>query len=196
MMSRIASRVVVALAAAVPFCVSASPAGAQRPDSTRRAVQRPQPQPASSDTIKPPISPRRAFFLSFLIPGSAQTILGRNKAAALLMLFEGVTISMIRESGADIREARRTVNDTIVVSWRGSSGNTQATTPVVVPPRFDNAYVAVRRSHQEDWIAVLIANHLFAGADAYVAANLWDVPTQLSVRSGPTGPMIVASIPW
>jgi len=43
---------------------------------------------------------------------------------------------------------------------------------------------------------VLIANHLFAGADAYVAANLWDVPTQLSVRSGPTGPMIVASIPW
>ena len=112
------------------------------------------------------------------------------------MLFEGVAISMIRESGADIREARRTANDTIVVSWRSPSGNTESTMPQLVPSRFDNAYVAVRRSHLEDWIAVLVANHLFAGADAYVAAHLWDVPAQLSVRSGANGPIVVASIHW
>jgi len=188
-----ASRVVVAFVGALLLCVSAARVDAQRPDTTRRAVQRAQPSP--NDTIQPPLSPRRAFFYSFIVPGSAQTILGRNKAAALLMLFEGVAISMIRESGAEIREARRTEGDTIVVSWR-SSGNTEATTPQVVPPRFDANYVIVRRSHQEDWIAVLIANHLFAGADAYVAAHLWDVPAQLSVRSTPGGTMVVASIPW
>ena len=33
-----------------------------------------------------------------------------------------------------------------------------------------------RRLHYEDWLAVLVFNHLIAGADAYVAAQLWDLP--------------------
>jgi hypothetical protein len=39
----------------------------------------------------------------------------------------------------------------------------------------------------EDWIAFIIANHLFSGADAYVAAHLWDLPTQIEVKPAPGG---------
>ena len=188
------SAVRLALIGALLLGVPLTPIAAQRPDSSRTVgVQRVQRSPA--DTIQPPISPRRAFFYSFFAPGSAQAILGRHKAAALIMLFEGVSLAMIRESSADVHEARRTRNDTIVVSWVSSSG-TQLTTPQVAPPRFDNEYVATRRSHVEDWIAVLIANHLFAGADAYVAAHLWDVPAQLGMRSTPNGTAVVASLTW
>jgi hypothetical protein len=190
---RSVSRVAFISTVVVLACLTTTSADAQRRDTTRtRPVQRVQPTPA--DTVRPPLSPRRAFFYSFLVPGSAQSILGRHKAAALTMLFEAVSIAMIRESAADVHEARRTENDTIVVSWVSSGG--QATTPQVVPPKFDANYVATRRSHLEDWIAVLIANHLFAGADAYVAAHLWDVPAQLSIRSGASGPVLVASIAW
>ncbi|MHB2034584.1 MAG: hypothetical protein ACYCVE_14605, partial [Gemmatimonadaceae bacterium] len=44
-----------------------------------------------------------------------------------------------------------------------------------------------RRAHVEDWIAVLVANHLFSGLDAYVSANLWDLPAELSVHPTSTG---------
>ena len=32
----------------------------------------------------------------------------------------------------------------------------------------------------EDWIALLVFNHLVSGADAFVAAHLWDLPAQVS----------------
>ena len=37
------------------------------------------------------------------------------------------------------------------------------------------------------------SNHFIAGADAYVAANLWDVPTDVSVSPAPGGRMAVIS---
>ena len=68
---------------------------------------------------------------------------------------------------------------------------------MVVPPHFDADYVAIRRSHVEDWIAVLIANHLFSGADAYVAAHLWDLPAQIKVSQRPNGTSVIAArINW
>ena len=49
----------------------------------------------------------------------------------------------------------------------------------------------------EDWITLLIVNHFIAGADAYVAANLWDVPADVSVAPAPGGRMaVVARIKW
>ena len=98
---------------------------------------------------------------------------------------------MIRESAADLHEARRMANDTVVVSYADASGN-----PTVVPPRFGDADVHTRAAHVEDWIALLVANHLFAGADAYVAANLWDVPARLGLRMLPHGAVVSASLKW
>jgi hypothetical protein len=66
--------------------------------------------------------------------------------------------------------------------------------PVLQQSGFTDALINVRRAHVEDWVAFLVGNHLFAGADAYVAAHLWDLPTQVSVRPGPNGTMIGARL--
>jgi hypothetical protein len=175
----------LALAAAVAG-VAALPArlAAQRPDSTppREAIRSLATVPP--DSLHPPISARRAFFYSFLVPGSAQSILGRNKAAAAFMLVEAICISMIRESGADVHEARRMANDTLIVSYVDPSGNPAVTT---APPRFGSAEIRTREAHVEDWAALLVGNHLFAGADAFVASHLWDVPVHVGMRLAPGG---------
>ena len=182
--------------------VVAASAGAQRPDTTRRGADTTRrgvdtTHVPVADSLKPPISPRRAFFYSFLAPGYAQTVLGRHRAAAAFVFVEAMCVAMIRESGADAHEARRMQNDTTVVSY---------VNPPSIPPgdMFGHNEVASRESHVEDWVALLVANHLFAGADAFVAANLWDVPARLAIRvvpvGGRTGPFggaaVTASLRW
>src|SRR5215470_14004600 len=115
---------------ATPACLSA-----QRPDSLP-AIRSLATVPP--DSIRPPISARRAFFYSFLVPGSGQAILGRNKAAAAFMLVEAICISMIRESGADVHEARRLANDSVIVSYVDANGNPAI---VTAPPRFGSAEI-------------------------------------------------------
>jgi hypothetical protein len=164
-----------------------SAAGAQRPDSAR---VRPAPAAtsATSDSLRPPISPRKAFFLSFLAPGYSQSVLGRHKAASAFLLVEAITVVMIRESAADLHEARRFANDSLVLAYDANLN------PTKIRGRFGDEEVKTRRAHVEDWIALLVANHLFAGADAFVAANLWDVKPKLGLRSTPSGTMLTASI--
>jgi hypothetical protein len=173
----------VALAAA--GSVAASPAAAQQRDTAARAT-------AAAESPKPPISPRRAFLFSFLAPGYSQSVLGRHKAAAAFLFVEAVSVVMIRESAADAHEARRMVDDTVIVSY-GANGKPVATTG----PRFGGADVRTREAHVEDWVALLVANHLFAGADAFVAAHLWDVPAHLGLRVLPgSGAAVSASFKW
>jgi hypothetical protein len=43
-------------------------------------------------------------------------------------------------------------------------------------------------------LAVLAFNHLFAGADAFVSAQLWNVPVELSAIPRPSGAVFVATI--
>jgi hypothetical protein len=102
---------------------------------------------------------------------------------------------MIGESAAGVREARRLSGDIIVTSYVDASGAAKSP-PDTVLRRFDDGYVRTRQSQVEDWIAFLIANHLFSGADAYVAANLWDVPTQLRIRAFPGGAFVGARLSW
>ena len=164
----------------------ASVAAAQRPDSARAVPL--QPVSSAADSLRPPISPRRAFLYSFLAPGYAQSVLGRHKAASAFILVEAISIAMIRESAADVREARRFQNDSLILSYDGSL------TPNTRPGNFGSQYVKTRRAHVEDWIALLVANHLFAGADGFVAANLWDVKPKLAFRASPTGATLTATI--
>lgn len=137
-----------------------------------------------ADSINPPISPRRAFFYSFLAPGSAQSILGRHKAAAAFLVVEAICVAMIRESGADVHEARRSVGDSVVVSYVDPLGNPAVTK---VAPRFSSTEVHTREAHVEDWAALLVGNHLFSGADAFVASHLWDVRVHVGMRAMPAG---------
>lgn len=135
---------------------------------------------APATELRPPLSPRRAFVYSLALPGYAQSLLGRGRTGTLLLAFESVALVMIRESAGSLREARRNLADSVIVSYVDGSG-----APAIRYERtpFSSALVRSRQEQLEDWIAVLAGNHLFSAIDAYVAAHLWDVPMEVAVRS-------------
>ena len=180
-----------ALATAV-LVFGAATARAQRTDSARVAPAR----PPAVDTVtrpipRPPLSPRRAFLYSFLLPGYSQSVLGRPTAGAIFVLSESIALAMLRESRADLDEARRLRTDSLVVIGVDATGaEIKAASP------YTDELVDVRRGHVEDWVAFIIANHLFAAADAYVGAHLWDLPSQISVRRTRGGTVLAARLRW
>jgi hypothetical protein len=152
-------------------------AGAQRVDTAAVTVRVP----------RPPLSPRRAFLSSLVVPGYAQSVLGRPNAAALFILTEAIAILMVRETTTELRQARRLERQSTlkVDSLPAFFVNPATGVPDTVfrAARYTAALVRSRRAHLEDWIAALVANHVIAGADAFVAAHLWDVPVQVGLRS-------------
>ena len=168
---------------------------AQRADSAKAAASRPAVQPPKIDTTRtlapqPPLSPRRAFLYSLLVPGFGQSRLGRPTAGAIFVFTESVAIAMLRESSADLREARLFRTDSLV-----TIGNDPLTgTAVSQKSPYNDALISIRRGHVEDWVAFLIGNHLFAAADAYVAAHLWDLPSQINVSQTTAGTTIAARL--
>jgi hypothetical protein len=164
---------------------------AQSVDSARTAAR-----PLSVDTTrkplpKPPLSPGRAFVYSLAVPGYAQAVLNRPTAGAIFMFTESIALVMLRESAAELRQARRFQTDSLIVI-----GFSDAGTPITQPSAFTERLVNTRRGHLEDWIAFIIANHLFSGADAYVAAHLWDLPSQISVEPHAGGARVAARLSW
>ncbi len=188
---------------AAALVAGAAAGGAQKPDTVR--VQKPDTARAGvviprtvvdttrpTDTtrgphpeVAPPLSPGRAFAYSFLFPGYAQTVLGRPKAAALFLAFEALAVTMLHQAEFDLRQARNAGPDSTVLQWWNPA--TGQASPVIAASPYDSTLVRSRRAHVEDWVAAIIANHLFAGLDAYVAANLWDVPAELFVQPTPGG---------
>ena len=165
---------------------------AQRIDSVRTAASRPRVDTVTSAAPRPPLSPRRAFVYSLAIPGYAQSRLGRPTAGAIFVLTESIAIAMLRESAADLREARLFRRDSL--EYIGNDPGTGV--PVLHRNAYSDELISIRRGHVEDWIAFLIANHLFAGADAYVAAHLWDLPSQINISQTSAGTVLAARIRW
>ena len=172
--------------------VGAGALQAQRVDSTRVAPRLPVIDTVATD-VKPPLSPRRAFLYSLAAPGLAQSRLGRPVAGAIFVFTESIAIAMLRESLADLRQARSFRTDSLL-----AIGNDPITGAAVNHrSSYTDELINIRKSHVEDWIAFLIANHLFAGADAYVAAHLWDLPAQIKVSQQPNGTSVIAArIRW
>jgi hypothetical protein len=184
---RFQDRITFIVACALAMMATSAPA---QVDTTARPARF---NPA--DTVHSPITPKRAFLLSLIAPGSAQNILGRHRAAVALVGVEAMSIAMIRESGADLREARGQLGDTLVLSYVDASGN-KLPAPILERRRFETVEVQSRRSHVEDWVALLIANHLFAACDAFVAASLWDVHAHVTLDGTPSHLRLVTRIPW
>jgi hypothetical protein len=184
-------RVIALLTAGLASALVATPARAQRADSARAAVARATADTTRAKLPKPPLSPRRAFLYSLALPGYSQSVLNRPTAGALFMLTESIALVMLRESAADLRQARRFRTDSLVVIGYEPSG-----TPITQISAFNERLIDIRRGHVEDWIAFIFANHLFAAADAYVAAHLWDLPTQISVESRREGAVVAARVRW
>ena len=176
--------------------------------------------------VRPPISPGRAFLYSFLAPGYGQSRLDRPNAGALFVGTELLAVAMARKSALSLSDAKRRLRDSITVGFLapGASGpqvidptsgqlvtavcagdargepvvaeDAEAGTPIRCGTRYTRERVRARRTQYEDWIAVLVFNHLIAGADAFVAAQLWDLPTQVSFRPWPGGAAVSASLSW
>jgi hypothetical protein len=174
-----------AVAGAAFALVAATSAHGQRADSARAGA---------TQVLRPPLSPRRAFLTSLIVPGSAQSVLGRPNAAALFILTEAVAVLMVRETATELRQARRLQDDSVALYFVNPSSGLPDT--AYRSARYPSALVRARRAHLEDWIAALVANHIIAGADAFVAAHLWDVPIQVGLRRAPGGAALSARYRW
>ena len=156
------------------------------------------------ESLLPPVGPGRAFLTSLFVPGLGQSRLGRQLPGAIYAGVEAMSVVMILKAKNDLRIARSQAKAQIVTGYRVD----QATgAPILdedgrlvpldtVQNRFDAERVEARRTQVEDWIAVLIFNHLFAGADAFVASLLWDLPARVGIRHLPRGYGLGLSVRW
>jgi hypothetical protein len=140
----------------------------------------------------PPLTPKRAFMYSSLLPGLGQSRLDHGTSGALFASIELAAIVMMRRSQMDLREARRYQIDTLPNQYLVAGDSVIKNG--VFTNRFTRDLVRTRRLHVEDWMAVVAFNHLFAGADAFVSAQLWDVPVELSAYPRPSGAVFAATI--
>lgn len=179
-------------------------------DTTRRAdsvrVVRPLAiaSQVRADSLKAPLSPGRAFLTSLLVPGLGQSRLGRQLPGAIYAGIEMMSFVMLLKAQNDLRIARRSANTTIVNRYRIDPATGAPIldslgrfTPLdTVTNRFDVERVEARRTQVEDWIAVLAFNHLFAGADAFVASLLWDLPARVGAQQLRRGIGIGLNVRW
>jgi hypothetical protein len=112
---------------------------------------------------------------------------------------------MARKSAIDLQEAKMLRRDSVVATYKidATTGLAEVDPKTGLPipdtyiaSRFNDDRVKARRTHYEDWIAAIIFNHLFAGADAYVAANLWDFRTNIGVIAQSRRAGFYASVSW
>jgi len=171
-----------------------APLSAQQRDSV---IAKPVPPVTNASLLQrsrfsPPLTPKRAFLFSALLPGYGQSRLDRGTSGALFASVELAAFVMVRRSQMDLREARRYQIDTLPDQYLVAGDS------VIRNGRFTNRFtrdlVGTRRLHVEDWLAVVAFNHLFAGADAFVSAQLWDVPVELSAFPRPSGAVFMATI--
>jgi hypothetical protein len=135
--SRRTASVLARLLVAILAVAVAAPARAQRPDSTRRVdsatvrrdtIGAPRPAraaaPAVADEPQAPISARRAFFYSALVPGLGQTKLDSGRAGAVFFTTEIVSIAMAFKSAGDLRFARAHAKDSVVATYQFNADGT------------------------------------------------------------------------
>jgi len=160
-------------------------------------VERPLPD------CRVPISPRAALLRSMLAPGLGQFNLLRPKAGWIFVSAEGASLAMIAKSWHDLSQAKAARRDTIVVNVKDGAGNDVIDPVTHLPqtrgePKNKNLAdrIKARRTHLEDWIAALVFNHLFSGADAWVAAQLVDFDVNVQAAALDPGIRIAARISW
>jgi hypothetical protein len=116
---------------------------------------------APADTTKVRSKPAAALWRSLLIPGWGQVRLGRKLTASFFVLTEGLTLGMALKANSDLRYLRRTGADAATIDAKSQT--------------------------REDWLVLLGVNHLLAGLEAFIAANLSDFPAELKLERGSGG---------
>jgi hypothetical protein len=160
------------------------------PDTDTRPVasQPSAPAPPARPGYHAPVSAKTAFFSSLLVPGLGQARLDRSYAGALFFVTEIIGVYRLREALIDLRYAQKHSNDSTLVTQSYAPDSlgqpTFDSTGTPIPAafayaRYDSARVGARKTHVEDWEAALVFNHLISAADAFVAAQLWDLPAHI-----------------
>lgn len=180
------------------LAVAMAAPGAAAQGTPPGAIQRP-----AADSIRPPLSPGRAFLNSLLLPGLGQARLRRQVPAAFYYTIEAVSIAMLHKTRADLRIAKEAERTVRVNSYQVDPVTGAPVTrdgefvPVdTVANRFDIERVDSRRTQFEDWVALLVFNHLFSGADAFVASLLWDVPVRVGLQVLPDAVGFGVRVRW
>lgn len=144
-----------------------APLAAQDSVATAPAVPVPAPDTTKSapsaprpDSLvrRPHVSPLGALWRSFLIPGWGQARLGRNVTAAVFVTTEGICLGMTLKAEQE-RKWLRAMNDP-----RGESKAKEA----------------------QDWLVLLVFNHLISGLEAFAAAHLANFPGDLGLEVAPS----------
>jgi hypothetical protein len=190
------SLIVTAALAAAALLGLPDAAGAQVDSRAAGAVR--------DSLLRPPISARRALLYSMVVPGLGQARL--NRATGLMFAaVEALSLAMYSKASREYRLARAYARDSTPLSWvldpeTGDAVRDPETgAPVVAEwstTRYTPSLLRARKTHVEDWVAVLIFNHLFAGVDAFVGAHLWDLPAQVELRALPRATTLTARIRW
>ena len=128
-----------------------------------------------------------------MVPGWGQAALNRRYTGVAFFLVEAVSLALMNRSADDLRLAQAFQGDSVPLRYdvdavTGLVRRTSAGDPIVAEWQlspYTADLVRTRKLQVEDWAAVVIFNHLISGADAFVAANLWDLPQHVSVRAFP-----------
>jgi hypothetical protein len=154
----------VALVVLLTAGVAAWPrgAGAQIP------VPIPSPTPQHrdslrSDTVKvpqfrypPPTPPLAAMARSLLLPGWGQAVMHRRLTGGVFVFWEGLSLTMALKASDQLHYLRRIGADSTATS--------------------------LKKQEVQDWVVVLVFNHLMSAAEAFVSAELWDFPGELKAQ--------------
>jgi hypothetical protein len=170
------------------------PADTSRADSVRAAAVA---EPVAAGALRtgrdtlggPPISPRGAFLRSLLVPGLGQAALDRGTAGGIFVSLEALSLLMTIKTKRELGVARRLEADSVFAGIEPDGDTLFFPSPVA-------GLMRARKQQLEDWLAVLIFNHLFSGADAFVAAQLWDVPARVSVQREGDRTRLTATVRW
>jgi hypothetical protein len=96
---------------------------------------------------------------SFLIPGWGQASYGRKVTGGIMLGVEGLSLGMLLKINSEM--------DQIAAG--------------------DTLRLQSKRQEREDWLAILVFNHLMSGLEAYVSSHLYDFPGDLEMRALPAG---------
>ena len=160
--------VLVSLSVSAPLASQRRPALGPTPPDTVVEVDR--------------VSPRGAFLRSLVLPGWGQAVVGAPGRGGVYFALESGTLWMLFRTRARLNDARaeeRLLRDSGILGPDASFG-----------------LVSAREEQQQDWLVLAIFWLFFAGADAFVAAQLRDFDQHIGVLPEPDGALrIEASVP-
>jgi len=141
---------------------------------------------AARDSLRrPPVSSKHALLESLAVPGWGQASLHRSTAGGLFAALEVTSIAMLIQSKKELTAAKELARDSVF----SDSLQTNVVNPYA-------GRIPARKQAVEDWTFLLIFTHLISAADAFVAAQLWDVPVEVRGQSDAKNARISVTVPF